>query len=43
MNLRLVRTSDYIQRFRDLEFYYKSSISYIVPNILSRLPRINSK
>ena len=43
MNLRLVRASDYVQRFRDLEFRHKPGVSHIVPDALSRLPRIDSK
>lgn len=39
MNLRLVRASDYVQRFQNIEFRYKMGSSHIVPDALSRLPR----
>ncbi len=38
MNLRLVRVSDYIQRFKNIEFRYKMGAKYIIPDALSRLP-----
>ena len=39
MNLRLVRASDYIQRFRNIEFRYKQGARHIIPDALSRLPQ----
>ncbi len=38
MNLRLVRASDYIQRFKNIEFRYKMGAKHIIPDALSRLP-----
>ena len=43
LNLRLVRASNYIQRFRNIEFRYKLDSRYIVPNALSRLSYTQSK
>lgn len=37
LNLRLIRASEYIQRFRSLEFRYKPGKQYMVPDALSRL------
>lgn len=37
LNLRLIRASEYIQRFRDLEFRHKPGREHIVPDALSRL------
>ena len=37
LNLRLVRASEYIQRFRNLYFRYKPGKQHIVPDALSRL------
>ena len=37
LNLRLIRASDYIQRFRNIEFRYKLDFRHIVPDALSRL------
>ena len=34
LNLRLIRASNYIQRFRNIEFRYKLDLRYIVSNIL---------
>jgi len=36
-NLRVVRTSDFLYRFRNLKIRYKLGNKYIVPNALSRL------
>lgn len=41
LNLRLVRASDYIQRF-ELEFRHKPGKQHIVPNALFRLPSDNA-
>lgn len=38
LNLRLIRASEYIQQFRDLEFRHKPGKRHIVPDALSRLP-----
>ena len=38
LNLRLIRASEYIQQFRDLEFRHKPGKKHIVPDALSRLP-----
>ena len=43
LNLRVVRVSEYIQRFRNIEFRYKLRAQYIVPNVLSRLQLITSE
>ena len=40
LNFRLVRVSDYIQRF-DLNIRHKSSKSHLVSNVLSRLASLN--
>ena len=37
LNLRLIRASEYIQRFRNLEFRYKPGKQYIIPDALSYL------
>ena len=37
LNLRLVRASDYIQRFRNIEFRHKPGKQHVVPDALSRL------
>ena len=37
LNLRIVRASEYIQRFRNLEFRHKPGKQHIVPDALSRL------
>ena len=37
LNLRLIRASEYIQRFRSLEFRHKPGKQHIVPDALSRL------
>ena len=37
LNLRLIRASDYIQRFRNIEFRYKPGKQHVVPDALSRL------
>ncbi len=42
LNLRLVRASEYIQRFRHLEFRHKPGKQHIVPNALSRLKSNNN-
>jgi len=42
LNLRLVRASEYIQRFRYLEFRHKPGKQHIVPNALSRLKSNNN-
>ncbi len=36
-NLRVVRASDYIQRFQNIEIRHKPSAKHIVPDALSRL------
>jgi len=36
-NLRVVRASDFLQRFRNLEIRHKLGNKYIVPDALSRL------
>ncbi len=36
-NLRIVRGSEYIQRFRNIEIKQKPGVSHIVPDTLSRL------
>ena len=41
LNLRLVRASEYIQRFRNLEFRHKPGKQHIVPDALSRLRSSN--
>ncbi len=38
INLRLVRASNYIQRFKNIEFRYKMGAKHIIPDALSRLP-----
>ena len=38
LNLRLIRASEYIQQFKDLEFRHKPGKKHIVPDALSRLP-----
>ena len=42
LNLRLVRVSEYIQRFRNLEFRHKPGKQHIVPDALSRLMSTSS-
>ena len=42
LNLRLVRASDYIQRFRNLHFRHKPGKQHIVPDALSRLSSSSS-
>lgn len=37
LNLRLIRASEFIQRFRNLEFRHKPGREYIVSDALSRL------
>ena len=37
LNLRLIRASEYIQRFRSLEFRHKPGKQHVVPDALSRL------
>ena len=37
-NLRIVRASEYVQRFQNLEFRYKPGALHTVPDALSRLP-----
>ena len=41
LNLRLIRASDYIQRFRNLELRHKPGTQHIVPDTLSRLRPLN--
>lgn len=36
-NLRIVRASEFIQRFQNLEVRHKPGAAYIVPDALSRL------
>ena len=36
LNLRFIRISEYIQKFRNLKFRHKSGKQYIIPNALSR-------
>ena len=43
LNLRVVRASEYIQRFRNIEFRHKPGAQHIVPDALSRLQPITSK
>ncbi len=43
LNLRLVRASDYIQRFQNVEFRYKMGSKHIIPDALSRLPQKNTE
>ena len=43
LNLRVVRASEYIQRFRNIEFRYKPRAQYIVLDALSRLQLITSE
>jgi hypothetical protein len=42
LNLRLVRASEYIQRFRNLCFRHKPGKQHIVPDALSRLSSASS-
>ena len=42
LNLRLVRASDYIQRFRNLHFRHKPGKQHVVPDALSRLSSSSS-
>ncbi len=37
LNLRLIRASEYIQQFRNLEFRHKPGKKHVVPDTLSRL------
>ena len=37
LNLRLIRASDYMQRFRNLELRHKPGAQHVVPDALSRL------
>ena len=41
-NLRVVRASEYIQRFRNIEFRHKPGALHTVPDALSRLPHTDS-
>ena len=43
LNLRVVRASEYIQRFRNIEFRHKPGAQHIVPDALSRLQPITSE
>ena len=43
LNLRLVRASNYIQRFRNIEFRYKLGSRHIVPDALSRLAHTQAR
>ena len=43
LNLRVVRASEYIQRFRNIEFRHKPGAQYIVLDALSRLQPITSE
>lgn len=43
LNLRLIRASDYIQRFRNIEFRYKLGSRHVVPDALSRLSHTQAK
>ena len=43
LNLRVVRASEYIQRFRNIEFRYKPRAKYIVLDVVSRLQLITSE
>ena len=42
LNLRLIRASEYIQQFRNLEFRHKPGKRHVVPDALSRLPNTAS-
>ena len=42
LNLRLIRASEYIQQFRNLEFRHKPGKRHVVPDALSRLPSSDS-
>ena len=42
LNLRLIRASEYIQRFRSLEFRHKPGKQHVVPDALSRLGQAGS-
>ena len=40
LNLRFIRASEYIQRFRSLEFRHKSGKQHVVSDALSRLSQV---
>ena len=43
LNLRLIRASEYIQRFRSIKFRYKLGKQYIIPDTLSQLSQTSSQ
>ena len=43
LNLRLIRASEYIQRFRSIEFRHKPGKQHIIPDALSRLSQTGSQ
>lgn len=43
MNLRLVRASDYVQRFQNIKFRYKMGSRHVIPDALSILPQTRTE